>query len=139
MRTLNTALAGERTTAPSTRPDRSPLLSPLWQFTPIRIALAMADSDMPNIWSFSALYWSRSKAIKPQQIVPQAGFIGGLVMDARRVRSREERSSPQSQPHNRQAKTAHPSENAMSGWRDYERPGRRKQQWPDAADVRAGA
>jgi hypothetical protein len=65
---------------------------------------------MPNIGRSLPLYWSRSKAIKPQQIVLQAEFIGGKNEAC----------------HNRSHTTANPKQLTL------------QQQWPDAADVRAG-
>jgi hypothetical protein len=46
--------------------------------------------------------------------------------------------------HNRSHTTGNPKQLTLlkmrcQVWRDYERPGRRQQQWLDAADVRAGA
>jgi len=44
--------------------------------------------------------------------------------------------------HDRNHTTGNPKQLALlkcQVWRDYERLGRRQQQWPDAADVRAGA
>jgi hypothetical protein len=113
---------------PAHRLDRSPLpLTAAVAIYPHEDCVGNGRFRYAEYRSFSALYWSRSKAIKPQQIVPQAEFIGGKNEAC----------------HNRSHTTANPKQLTLlkmrcQVWRDYERPGRRQQQWPDAADVRAG-
>ena len=113
---------------PAHRLDRSPLpLTAAVAIYPHEDCVGNGRFRYAEYRSFSALYWSRSKAIKPQQIVLQAEFIGGKNEAC----------------HNRSHTTANPKQLTLlkmrcQVWRDYERPGRRQQQWPDAADVRAG-
>jgi hypothetical protein len=63
---------------PAHRLDRSPLpLTAAVAIYPHEDCVGNGRFRCAEYRSFSALYWSRSKAIKPQQIVPQAEFIGG--------------------------------------------------------------